>query len=473
MNGRTACESAKKPVRCAIQMMRSPFRSQVPHDGADDLRDVLADQQGRHAAHREASGTQRIQLEAGALPFVAAGEDLFLLVRLQLHDDRLEQMLGSRRGIAAVGLESLVQHPLVRGVHVDEHQSFPRLRDDVDAVQLRDRYSERVFRFGQRLAHRVGEPPRAACVAVELHGRPRVACCRAPEVEFHWLRLGLKDRRGVRGRACSVVRLRSGQDPLHRAKHELMDLPAVAEAHLELRRMRVHVDQFRIQAQIQNVRGVPAVIQDVAISQPHCVHQQPVAHAAPVHEPELLIRLSARGSGQAHPPGDFDRPGGMPHGHGPGRKLLAENRRETCPLTAFGRDRRRVHCRPLAVAQPERHIEARQRQPLHQPRDMPKLGRLAADEPAPCRHIEEQVADLDRGALRMGSGPDAGHAAAVDVDLRRELHIRRAGDDPQPGNRPDGGQRLAPEAERRDGLEILQGGDLAGRMSGNRHRQLG
>ena len=32
----------------------------------------------------------------------------------------------------------------MRGVHVDEHQAVARLREDVDAVQLRERVPERM-----------------------------------------------------------------------------------------------------------------------------------------------------------------------------------------------------------------------------------------------------------------------------------------------------------------------------------------
>ena len=41
-----------------------------------------------------------------------------------------------------VRLELLVQHPLVGGVHVDENQPVAVLREDVDAVQLRQRHAQ-------------------------------------------------------------------------------------------------------------------------------------------------------------------------------------------------------------------------------------------------------------------------------------------------------------------------------------------
>ena len=59
---------------------------------------------------------------------------------LELHDDRIEQLL--RRGSCRLvrGLESLVQHTLVPCVHIHQNQAFVRLRKDVYAVELSERY---------------------------------------------------------------------------------------------------------------------------------------------------------------------------------------------------------------------------------------------------------------------------------------------------------------------------------------------
>jgi len=88
---------------------------------------------------------------------------------------------------------------------------------------------------------------------------------------------------------------------LQRATHELVNLPALPETDFQFCRMGIDVDQFRIEPQVQDVRGMAPVIQDIAVGKPHRVHQQPVAHAAAVDEPELLIRLGARGGRQSRP----------------------------------------------------------------------------------------------------------------------------------------------------------------------------
>jgi hypothetical protein len=60
----------------------------------------------------------------------------------RLDHERLEQALHC--GTAAEPtLHALVEHALVRGVGVDQHQSRFALREDVDAVQLRHRDAER------------------------------------------------------------------------------------------------------------------------------------------------------------------------------------------------------------------------------------------------------------------------------------------------------------------------------------------
>ena len=48
------------------------------------------------------------------------------------------------------GLQALVDDPLVRRVHVDEHEAVAILREHVDAVELREREAERMLVAGVR-----------------------------------------------------------------------------------------------------------------------------------------------------------------------------------------------------------------------------------------------------------------------------------------------------------------------------------
>src|ERR1041385_6723633 len=72
-------------------------------------------------------------------------------MRFQLDDDRLHQELGRRRATAPLCLQLFVEHTLVRGMHVHEDETRTVLRDDVDAVELGNRDTERLFVLGFRL----------------------------------------------------------------------------------------------------------------------------------------------------------------------------------------------------------------------------------------------------------------------------------------------------------------------------------
>ena len=71
------------------------------------------------------------------------------------HEQRLHRHAAVERA-----LQLLVHDALVRGVHVDEDQAGAVLREDVDAVQLREREAERiVVAVRQRCAARGARSP--------------------------------------------------------------------------------------------------------------------------------------------------------------------------------------------------------------------------------------------------------------------------------------------------------------------------
>ena len=147
---------------------------------------------------------------------------------------------------------------------------------------------------------------------------------------------------GPRRRQRARRRLGRRQPPLHRPEHEVMHLPAVAKADFELLRMRIDVDQRRIDVQVQHVRRLSARIQHVAKAQPHGIHEQAVAHRAAVDEPELQVRGGARRRRRADPAGDAHRPGGMVQ--------LQRLRGEFAARRCAPAGRRSRHCRPSTSA---------------------------------------------------------------------------------------------------------------------------
>ena len=121
------------------------------------------------------------------------------------------------------GLEPLVDDALVRGMHVDEHEAVAVLRQDVDAVQLREREAERMRVVGggtrrPRLRGVVASAEQACVEAGGLagHRRARVRVRRrrlrgAPRQTTARRGVGVgialrRERRHVRATRARVVR---------------------------------------------------------------------------------------------------------------------------------------------------------------------------------------------------------------------------------------------------------------------------
>ncbi|GAB1412399.1 hypothetical protein MASR1M97_11350 [Candidatus Desulfobacillus denitrificans] len=97
-----------------------------------------------------------------------------------------------------------------------------------------------------------------------------------------------------------------------------------------------------------------------------------------------------------------------------------------------------------------------------------ELGVLAPEELAPRRRVEVEVVDLDHRAAAERGGRDV----LFGPDAPGVRCFAQAADQSQSRHGGDRGQRLATEAERGDAFEILQRGDLAGGVTGERQRQL-
>jgi hypothetical protein len=124
--------------------------------------------------------------------------------------------------------------------------------------------------------------------------------------------------------------------------------------------------------------------------------------------------------------------------------------------------RRIVRQRAARRQQPESDVEAAQRKPLDEPLDLRELGALGTQELAPRRHVEEQVAHLDRGARRVRMGSRTGDLAVHRADGVRNRGRRRPRHHPHARHGRDAGQRLAAKPERAHGLEVADAADLAG-----------
>ena len=443
--------------------------------------------------------------------------------RLRMRRRHLEnlghQQLLLRRVPRQQFFHALVHHALVRGVHVHQHHALRGLRQNVDAVQLRNGVPQRrravTGRGGMAIRVTVTEAAVTGAVAVGLPmiapgARPgfQSGDCRrlrptAPPVpegpirlvrdaalQETAVRIGTHARRTrvrqqkprLRGRSAAIRRaagepigrraargLRGrpgvGQGALHRTKQEIVDPPRVAEAHLQLLRMGIDIDQRGIQLQIQEVRREAAAEQDVLIGEPRRPRDQLVAHEAAVQEGKLQVRLAARKRRQRQPPRKLQLLRVMPEFDDVGGEVLAANLGHSGqPLGGQARRRQRPHLLPV-VRQREAHLEARQRQALQHAHDVLKLGRLGAQEFAARRHVEEQVAHLDTGAGGMRGRRGRRDHAIARLHRPGVRRIRGARNQRQAGHGRDTGQRFAAKPQGRDVLEVVQRGDLAGGMA--------
>jgi len=120
----------------------------------------------------------------------------------------------------------------------------------------------------------------------------------------------------------------------------------------------------------------------------------------------------------------------------------------------------RTKCLAPIVHDPECHIGVCNRVSSDEAIDVATLGLLAAEELPPGRDIVEQILDDELGAWRSADRSGRGDFATLDPDARSG----RLGDMAcQAGRSADGGdarQRLAPESQRSDGLQVLRSLEL-------------
>ena len=128
--------------------------------------------------------------------------------------------------------------------------------------------------------------------------------------------------------------------------------------------------------------------------------------------------------------------------------------------------------RLAVVAEPEFSLRLRERDRLHEFVDVSKLGSLGAQEFAPCRQVVEQIADFNIGADRMLCRVLRARLAAVDFDAPGRFASDTTRRQCEARHRSNRRQSFAAEAQRADALEVVERGDLARCVCGNRERQI-
>jgi hypothetical protein len=153
-------------------------------------------------------------------------------------------------------------------------------------------------------------------------------------------------------------------------------------------------------------------------------------------------------------------------------EVLAEHRRDTRVAFAVRTRMCVIHEPPLAAAQPDRHVEASERCTFDESLHLRELGPLCAQELAARGHVEKELADLDRRALRVWRGRGPRENAVRRRHGISGLRARRARDEADARHRGYRRQRFTAEPERAHRFEVLDAPDLAGRVVREREGEL-
>jgi len=229
--------------------------------------------------------------------------------------------------------------------------------------------------------------------------------------------------------------------------------------------MGVDVDAGRIDLQIEHESRVAAVVQHVLIRLAHGVRQQPVANGAAVDKEILLIRLAARESRLGNPAVQSQTGTGVVHRHQLADERLSQQRPHALQLL-FALSGTQVVERFALAAHDQLDVRTAQCDALDHPLQVLLLGRLTAQELAPRRYVEEQVAHLDGRALGVRHRLRRHRLLApVTRHLPAAVGLGGAGLQQQTRHGGDARQRLAAKTEAGHALQIVQGADLAGGMA--------
>ena len=262
------------------------------------------------------------------------------------------------------------------------------------------------------------------------------------------------------------VQLRLARGAVQRALYAvadaIKDVALVDKFDLRLGRMDVHVDQMLRQRQAQHARRIAADHEPVAVRLLQRGGHRLGADVAPVDEKKLICAVAARG---VRPRNEARQGVFVPvavHGDQVLGGLTAQHGADRAEKLAVT-DGRKLF---LAVAQDaDRRLRMRQRQPLHGRQQRRGLHRVTFHEFQACGRVIEQVAHDDRRSVRAADLAALGHDARLEMQARAEGRVGGLGHQVDARHGRDRRQRLAAEAQRVDGLQVLGGAELARRMA--------
>jgi hypothetical protein len=256
------------------------------------------------------------------------------------------------------------------------------------------------------------------------------------------------------------------QRALHRVEHELVHRAAVAEAHFDLGRVDVDVDQRRVEVERQHIGREAVAVQHVLVGGADRVHQQLVAHEAPVHVEELAVGARLRCGRQAGVAVQAQRAGAFVDRQARLGKVAAQDvgaalgHLAHVPVVDGAAVVGQAECTSGRASAMRRTTSAQW--PYSVCSDFRNLRRAGVLKYRSCTSIVVPNAP-DDGATVPRCEPTISQACGGVGGARRD------GDGGHGGDR---GQRLAAKAEGGHVFEVGQRGDFGGGVAGQRERQL-
>ena len=259
---------------------------------------------------------------------------------------------------------------------------------------------------------------------------------------------------GLGGRAW-IHRHRHVQGLAQGAEDEIMQLAIVAEAHLVLVRVGIHIEQLRLHVQIEHIDRQAKMAHEILVGIVDGVLNEFVANDAAVEENVLLVGGAVVEGRQANPAAQADAVHLVFHRNGVLEKLLAEN---------LGHARAHVAAKipgnAAVVAQQELHVGIAEGEALHQLHHVVGFGAHGFEEALPGRGVVEQVAHLNGGAARVGRRYQLARVGRIDAVA--VFLLLGATDQQHLGHRRHRGKRFAAKAQGAQPLQIVELANLAG-----------
>ena len=235
--------------------------------------------------------------------------------------------------------------------------------------------------------------------------------------------------------------------------------------------MGIHIHQRRIHFQVQQPRRMPAVEHHVVVRPAHRMGHRAVEDGPAVQKQVLHIALAAGILRPRQPAAKMDALALFLKIQCMLDKLRTQKLRDPFLLPLAVLSARQVVTQAAILFVTQAGGVATEGHSQQRPIYVPRFGCRFTQKTAPRRRVVEQIADLNRGAGRVRRGAGLGGAAAGTAHRPAAALAGRARSERKPRHGRNAGKRLAAKPQGGDRSQVVQAGNLAGGVPGQRHRQ--